>query len=332
MKLEQLPETNEIERREAAPTWQSWLEIAGLVGALLAVGGLIDAHDPFLVRREFSWFILAPLLAGLQYGASHGLLCGAAQALALAIAWKAGITSVPDSIAQVVLGWLAAGLLAGEFHDAWQRRIRRVEASSERLRTRLTSLGRAYLALKVSHDELEREGPGRPASLRDALASFQRALAGRSDSASLESLGDLILALFAEHAFVHVATLHPVDAKGQPGAAIATLGPASTGESDPLVHKAARQGVTTSVRDGTEGAQVLAAVPLVDFKCRVHAVVAIRDMPFVALHGETLELLATLGGRLGDFLSQALVQAPQAARAPRSELVAVAPASVESAS
>ena len=205
MKLEQLPETNEIERREAAPTWQSWLEIAGLVGALLAVGGLIDAHDPFLVRREFSWFILAPLLAGLQYGASHGLLCGAAQALALAIAWKAGITSVPDSIAQVVLGWLAAGLLAGEFHDAWQRRIRRVEASSERLRTRLTSLGRAYLALKVSHDELEREGPGRPASLRDALASFQRALAGRSDSASLESLGDLILALFAEHAFVHVA-------------------------------------------------------------------------------------------------------------------------------
>jgi hypothetical protein len=46
-------------------------------------------------------------------------------------------------------------------------------------------------------------------------------------------------------------------------------------------------------------------VPLVDVEGRVHAVVAVCDVPFVAFNVETLELLAALGGHLGDFLSHA---------------------------
>src|SRR5207237_4097049 len=133
------------------------------------------------------------------------------------------------------------------------------------LRARLEGLGRAYLALKVSHDQLQREAPGRPASLRDALAAFQRRLAERPDADSIESLGDDILALFSEHAFVRAATLHPVDGKGQAGPAIASLGVLVAAEHDPLVRQAARQGMTTSIRDGAgEGARLLAAIPLVD--------------------------------------------------------------------
>ena len=42
--------------------------------------------------------------------------------------------------------------------------------------------------------------------------------------------------------------------------------------------------------------------------------VSVRDMPFVALHAETLELLSMLGGHLGDIACRAtaLAAPPQA--------------------
>jgi hypothetical protein len=326
------------QQRQPPPTWQAWLETLALVAAFVAVGALIDLRDPFLLRRGFSWLTLAPLLAGLQYGSTHGLAGAAIQALALAIAWRSGITSVPDSVAESVLGWLIAGLLAGEFHDSWLRRAGQLEAFGDHVRARLESLGRAYLALKISHDRLQRAAPAKAATLRDALSAFRRELSERP-GASLESVGDRILALFSEHAFVRAASLHAVDRKGRPGPAIARLGAGAEAVHDPLVRKAARTGLTVSVRDGGYGDEVLAAVPLVDVSCRALAVVAIRDMPFVALHAETLELLAVLGGRLGDSLAHAARAptdpVPEAARSrPATEPapgVAPVPARVEEA-
>jgi polysaccharide biosynthesis protein PelD len=325
---------------QASPAWQAWLETTGLALAIVAVGALVDRRDPFLLQRGFSWLVLAPLLAGLQYGSTHGLVCAGLQALLLAVGWRSGVVQVPDSVAATVLGWLVSGLLAGEFRDAWSRRVHRAQARAEHLRIRLEALGRSYLTLKISHDRLQREAPAKPESLRDALAAFRRELAEEPAAPSIHTLADRILALFADHAFARAATLHPVDAKGRPGPAVASLGQAAEVENDPLVRRAARSAVTASVREGHDGAAVLAAVPLVDARGRVHGVVAIREMPFVAFHSETLELLAVLGGRLGDCISRAQapartptaseVQRPAAAPAPAPQ-PAVVPARAEEA-
>jgi hypothetical protein len=323
-------------KRSAPPAWLSWAESLGIPAALVAIGALIDRRDPFLLQRGFSWLMLAPLLAGLQHGASRGLVAAAIQALALAAAWKSGLTQVPDALAEIILGWFVSGLLAGEFRDAWRRRSGQLEAFGEHARSRLEGLGRAYLALKISHDRLRRACPPGAATLRDALSAFRRELAEHPQSASLEGLGDRILALFAEHATVRAATLHPVDRKGRAGPAVAALGRAADTATDPLVRRAARSGVTVSVRDSAEGAAVLVAVPLIDASCRAHAVVAVTDLPFPALHQETLELLAVLGGRLGDLLAQAAARPlPAAVEAPApamasAQAVAV-PARVEEA-
>jgi hypothetical protein len=298
------------ERREPVPAWQAWLETVALVAALVAIGVLIDRRDPFLLQRRFSWLTLAPLLAGLQHGSTRGLACGALQALALAIAWRFGLTPMPDSFMEMVLGWLVSALVAGEFHDSWLRRCRHSEALADQRRLRYERLGRAYLALKASHDRLQRETPGRPASLRDALAAFRCELADRPEPRSMEWLGGRILAFFCEHAFVRAGAVHLVDARGRPGPAVASLGEGTGVEPDPLVRKAARDGMTMSVRNAAEGSHVLAAVPLVDADGRVRAVVSVRDMPFVALHAETLNLLAILGGHLGDLVSRAAAPAP----------------------
>jgi hypothetical protein len=47
------------------------------------------------------------------------------------------------------------------------------------------------------------------------------------------------------------------------------------------------------------------AIPLADVVGRVHAVVAVHELPFVVLHQETLTLFAVLGGHLGDLLARA---------------------------
>jgi hypothetical protein len=295
-----------FERREPAPRWQAWLETAGLAVAALALGALVDARDPFLLNPAFPWLALAPMLAGLRYGAGHGVVCSAFQVLALTIAWSWGKASVPWSMAEVALGWLVAGLASGKFRDAWLRRGCQLEASADELRLRLEGLARAYHALKLSHERLQRELPGSPSSLCDALDDLRRELLEPRGAESVEALGGRVLAFFGEHASARSATLHLVDRGGRPGPAVAALGAVAVVEDDPIVGHASRLGEIASVRDIPAQSQVLAAIPLVDVGGRVHAVVAIHDMPFVTLHAETLALLGVLGGQLGDVISRAL--------------------------
>lgn len=307
---------SDLRRRTASPSWEAWVETAGLVAAAIAVGALVDRSDPFLLRRGFCWLALAPLLAGLQHGSTRGLGGAALQALALAIAWRSGWTTIQDSAAETVLGWLLVGLAAGEFRDSWLRRLGQLEAFGDHARGRLESLGRAYLALKLSHDRLRRLVPAASGSLREALATFRREVMDRPGDATVEAIGERILALFSDQASVRAATLHRVDRKGRPGPAIARLGAATDADRDPLVCQAARTGLTMSIREGTEGA-VLVAVPLIDLSCRAQGVVAVQDMPFLALHDETLELLAVLGGHVGDTLSRMRAPEPRIAEPPR---------------
>jgi polysaccharide biosynthesis protein PelD len=303
-----------FERRERAPAWQAWVETAALPAAILFVGALIDRRDPFLLGRPFPWLALAPLLVGLRYGAVAGMACGALQMVALATAWRWGGPFLPGSAPELALGWLLAGLVAGEFRDAWQRRRRQLEASCDHARLRLDGLGRAYHALRASHERLQLAAPGRPATLRAALEALRDELCERLVTEPLGAVAGRILALFSAHAFVRAATLHAVDREGRPGPAIACLGADRGRADDPLVRRAARLGELVSVRTPGEEAEVLAAVPLVDVEGRVHAVAAIRDLPFVALHDETLELLALLGGHVGDAIAQAQALARPADR------------------
>jgi len=297
--------------------WIGWIESLGIAGLLLAIGALIDRRDPFLLHRGFSWLALSPLLSGLQYGSGRGLAIAGVQTVALIVAWKSGLAQVPDTIGEILLGWFLTGLIAGEFRDAWARRSNRLDAFCAHARRRLESLGRAYLSLKISYDRVRRAGPRPSVTLHDALRGFRRELAEHPERASLQHLADRVLALFAEHGSVRAASLHPVDRKGRPAPAIGVLGPAAEASSDPLVLRAARSGRTVSVREGGEGA-VLVAVPLIDAACRTLAVVAVHDLPFPALHQETLEVLAVLGGRLGDAIANV-----QATRAPAVPPIAV---------
>jgi hypothetical protein len=72
-----------------------------------------------------------------------------------------------------------------------------------------------------------------------------------------------------------------------------------------MIREAVRLGEVVSVRDLPGAGAALVAVPLVDVAQRVHAVVAVHELPFLFLHGDTLTLLAVLGGHFGDLMVRA---------------------------
>jgi len=141
----------------AAPA-PAWLETAALTALALTAGALVGGRDALVLRPELAWLALAPLLAGLRSGPRHGVSCAAAQAGALLAAAHWGNAVVEVSLGQLALAWMVAGLLAGEFRDAWGRRLQRAKAQEAGLREQLSGLSRGYHALRVSHDRLKREG------------------------------------------------------------------------------------------------------------------------------------------------------------------------------
>ncbi|HEX7487721.1 MAG TPA: hypothetical protein VF341_02350 [Anaeromyxobacteraceae bacterium] len=284
--------------RTPAPPWLGQLESVGLAMLLLAAGAVMDRRDPFLLHQGFPWLALAPLLAGLRHGTMGGLLAGGALDLALALAWRAG-HQLPAPALGAAIGWMVTGLLAGQFSDQWRRRGRELEAAAGELRLQLEALSLDHHALELSHERLRRQVPGIPSTLRGELAAVGQALRDHPGPDALSALGASILRLFAEHAFVQSGSLHPVAAAGRPGPAVARLGAGDCHDGDPLLRAACDSGEVASVRQLGDGSELLAAVPLVDVEGHVHAVVAIRDMPFASLHDGTLTLLAVIGGTLG---------------------------------
>jgi hypothetical protein len=275
-----------------------------------------------VLRPALAWLALAPLLAGLRYGAGHGVACGAAQAGALLAAARWGGTAAEAPLAEIALGWLVAGLLPGQFRDAWARRLEQAEGAASGLRARLSGLARDYHAIRISHDRLQREAPGSPSTLRDAVTAFERELGGGAvEAGSLEAIGGRVLSLFRECASVRAATLHMLDGRGEVGPAVAALGADGGGGEtpageDPLVRESVRLGELVSARDTLMGRGVLAAIPLLDLEGGVRAVVVIRDLPFLALHGDTLLVLGVLATHAGVALARALSPAPAVERQP----------------
>ena len=279
-----------------APAWLAWLEIAVLATLAIAASLLAGLGLP--------WLALAPLLVGLRYGSGPGVACAAAQVVALKLAARWGVP-IEAPGGQAILGWLLAGLVPGQFRDAWTRRVRRAERYARDARRRLHGLARAYHLMAASHDQLQREVVGSPSSLRDALEAFARELVESPDPGAIAPLAERILAVLRSHASVRAATLHLVSAEGCAGPAVAALGAAPVHDGDPLIRHAVRLGEVVSVRDLPGASGALVAIPLADVVGRVHAVVAVHELPFVVLHQDTLTLFAVLGGQLGDLIARA---------------------------
>jgi hypothetical protein len=290
-------------RRQA---WQ-WLETVLLTLLAAALSYAASPADPFFIAAEFPWVLFAPALLALRYGVLPGL----ASVVVLAAAWalERSIGVVPrEPPTLYFMGALLLTLVCGEFASIWNGRLRRIESTYRYAREKLERLTRQHYLLLLSHDRLEQDQLARPVTLRAALMRI-RTLAAGGETAAPESLPGLpeMATLLAQFCQLEVAGFYAC-AGGKPDPQPrAAIGPAKPLDpADPMVLECLEGKALAHVRtgglSGAQGGRYVVVAPVLDGAGRLLALFAIEQMPFLALHEETLSTLAVLLGYYADWL------------------------------
>ncbi len=299
---------------EPAPPLLAWTETLVITMLPPLMGWWLHREDPLFITSDFPWLVLAPVLPALRFGFVHGFISALLLVGLMVLGWETGrlpLETFPDEVA---VGMLILAMLTGEFTDMHHRRLQQQQVINAHQRTRLDEFTRNYHLLKVSHDRLEQRLAAGTHSLRGALLDLRRQLTLPTERPSdpLTAVSDRILALFAGFGWIRVAGLYAVHRHHIAPHPIARIGAMQPVDPfDPLIRHAVNDGSLVSIGDQAletskrPRSQVLVAVPLVDVNEKVWGVLAVQELPFIALHEENLRLLAVLGGHIGDLLAGA---------------------------
>jgi hypothetical protein len=280
----------------------------------VALGVWLNPLDPLCVNSGFPWTWLAPLLLALRYGPLPGLV-GSGLLLVAWLFFAGSGWSTADLPKYYFLGGLATVMLCGEFSSLWLARARRAEGMQSYLNERLDQLTQHYYLLRLSHDRLEQDLIGRPLALRDALQALRRlpddgtALAGASD----------LLRLLSQYCQLEVAAIYPMR-EGRPAdSPVARLGAEfALNRNDALLQHAVANNALTHLQ-----VELPVAVPASDYIVIAPiesggdtpiGLLLVKQLPFFALHEDTLQTLNLLLRYYGDGLGRRELLAPVKAR------------------
>lgn len=291
-----------VEHSDRPRLWK-WFETVVITLAFLGLGLLISRDDPFFVESSFHWLWLGPLLVALRYGIAAGMV----SVILVALLWLAlagtGIVSGPFPT-NYMLGGLLMTLISAQFSSLWAQRLRRAFQVSRYASERFEHISRSYYMVRLSHDRLEQNLISRPVTLRQAMTELKVLLARENGALSKKTAGDL-LSLLAHYCNLESAAIYPAfdgDIICEAAASCGKGAPCIT--DDLLLRSAIESGHTAyqSVNNLTpeERSTYLVAAPLRSSGGTLLGLLLVTEMPFLALHRETLQILAVLLAYVSD--------------------------------
>lgn len=283
--------------------YSQWWETLGISLGSLLISYYILPADP-LNTHIYPWIWIAPVLLALRYG----VLMGVVSVLIYLCGWLAWANIQAISYAEfprlTFLGGTLMVMISGEFSGIWISRTRKIEELQHYTEQRLELLTRRLYLLSLSHDRLEQDLIGRPASLREGLKELNRILPADQGLPGAE----LYLALVVRQCNLSVAGLHTViDGKISPDS-VANIGaftPAD--EHDPLIAHCLKSGelvhINTEENLSELSSRYLVVVPAKTSDGRIVAIMAVEKMPFFALQTENMQTLAVLTSYYADTIA-----------------------------
>ena len=280
-----------------------WLEtlVISLAALFLSYSTLPD--DP-INAHIFPWVWMAPLLIALRYGVLMGIV-SILIFLAGWLAWAAERGLGYDMFPRLTfIGGTLMVMISGEFCSGWLIRIRRIRELQHYTEQRLELLTRRLYLLSLSHDRLEQDLIGRPASLREGLKELHRVMPTEQGLPGAQ----LYLSLVVRQCNLSVAGLHAVvDGKisRQPAAEVGAFTPVD--DNDPLIAHCMESGKLVHVN--IEGDMValpsryLVAVPAKTAEGHIVAIMAVEKIPFFALQSENMQTLSVLTSYYADTIA-----------------------------
>jgi len=285
------------------------IELAVFAFAAPLIGYLLFPTDPLGLHAGFAWAAVGPIVFAARYGVAWGASCALAAVLVMFFphaAYQAGgVVALTTALA---VGTVVVSIIVGDANSQWRKRSGNASAENTYLRHRLKEFSNDYHVLKVSHGQLEEYMAGQKLSLRQAMQQLKPVLDTRKDG--LEA-GSELMAIFSQFCSLQVAGLYSMKNETVINPeAVATHGDmGKLPVFDKLLKLAIQQRKVISIKldalaEDKHQNGLLAVVPIVDSSEKIHGVLAIRDMHFMAFQQENLNLLSLLGGYVGDMLSR----------------------------
>ena len=287
------------------PAW-AWVETIALTLIAAAVAYWAEPANPFFIRADFPWLALAPALLALRYGVLPGL----ASCAVLSSLWYAAQAAdllPPATPNLAMVGTLLLTMVCGEFSGLWTSRLRRLEMSNRYLDERPERITRQHYLLMLSHDRLEQDQFSRPVTLRAALARIRTLAATNAGTEAYPGIAEL-LELLGQFCQLEVASFHACTS-GVPAAdVLQAIGAAQPLQvDDPLVRYCLEKRELSHVQmgelRGAAHSRYLIVAPVMTHEGRLVALLAVEQMPFLALHAEALATLTVLLGYYADALA-----------------------------
>ena len=273
------------------------------------IGYLLFPSDPLGIQAGFPWAAVGPIVFAARYGVGWGVSCALAAVLAIFYPHAAYQTEPMLALTvTLAVGTVILAVVVGDANSRWRKRSGSASAENIYLRHRLKEFSNDYHVLKVSHGQLEEYMAGQKLSLRQAMQQLKPVLDTRKDG--LEA-GAELMAIFSQFCSLQVAGLYSMKNEDlvnpNPVATHGDMGDLPI--FDKLLKLAISKRKVISIKLDSLAADkhqndLLAVVPIVDSSKKIHGVLAIRDMHFMAFQQENLNLLSLLGGYVGDMLSR----------------------------
>ena len=270
------------------------VEVLVMTLIVLAGGWFISPQDPLFTHATVPWSWVAPVLLALRYGVLSGL---ASMALLLG-AWVLLAGAAEPLPTQVFIGGLLLTMVCGEFSGSWRGRVDRLAEANSYLEDRIERVTGRLFTVQRSHDLLQQELLQRPTTLRHSLDGLERrALVAEQ---SVATAAQAFLDHLAASCQLEDAQVIAYDDRSErPGAVLARLGEAAeVGFDDPLVQYALRRNrlahVQVGLPAGPASTRYLVVAPLRIGRQQLPALLVVARMPFLALHDETLQMIAVL--------------------------------------
>lgn len=279
------------------PDLVGWLETVALTLATPLAGYLFNRADPFFVQASFPWLWFGPLLVALRYGIAPAL---SSVALLVVLWFGAIFTGLIVAVFPLhfMLGGALLTLIAGQFSTVWATKLRRSDLLSGHASERFEQLSRAYFVVRHSHDQLEQNLIMRPVTLRQGIMELRGLLAGGGGTIGRE-LAQELLVLLTHYCSLSSAAIYALHNGVPDTEPLAQCGRGAPLLKDDLLLRSAIESNHTAYQaanrlNSENQSSYLVAAPIRTSSGNLLGVLLVTDMPFMALHRETLQILSVL--------------------------------------
>ncbi len=140
----------------------AYAETLIIMALYLTFGYLIDPEDICLVNGEVSYILIVLAIITLFHGFENGIL--AIGIIAFAMWAFYDVLPYLDFLIALMMT-----MINGEFHYYWTKKIDKAEIDTNYKAAKLDELSKAFYALKISHDQLEKNYVVKPMSIRSSI-------------------------------------------------------------------------------------------------------------------------------------------------------------------